>query len=237
MLRICDFLFCTANIVSFHHRSALSSPNAFLLHRQILQLRFSSPTPFLGTYHNFPAKFEFFAAKSIGVAKNTYASSVGWFSHFVQSAHKRCNELQIAPQKHIQKIIYGEISSGICAVAARRRRREKVSTLSWFSVTVWNCCTCCNVLPQKHWNLRNNSEEEENIRAATARRRRREKVSTLSWFSVIVWNCCTCCNVLPQEHWNPRSSSKEEENHGQCLEEFSRHCPHRQTDRHCNFNI
>jgi len=54
VLRICDFLFCTANIASFHHRSALSSPNAFLLHRRILQPRFSSPTPFLGAYHNFP---------------------------------------------------------------------------------------------------------------------------------------------------------------------------------------
>jgi hypothetical protein len=54
VLRICDFLFCTANIASFHHRSALSSPNAFLLHRRILQPRFSSPTPFLGAYRNFP---------------------------------------------------------------------------------------------------------------------------------------------------------------------------------------
>jgi hypothetical protein len=55
--------------------------------------------------------------KSEGTTSSVTGSSLrqwcnGNQGHFVQSAHKRCTGLQIAPQKHIQKIIYGEISSG-----------------------------------------------------------------------------------------------------------------------------
>jgi len=47
---------------------------------------------------------------------------------------------------------------------------------------------------------------------------------------IIYGEICSSSEEEEEENHGQSSSEEEEENHGQCLEEFSRHCPHRRID-------